>query len=248
MNLGLKLAVVAGFATVLSFRGGGEGEPLAASSEATAVPTTPPDTSAAPAPRADLQTKAEVRPTAAEDPPSGIEVPGRVPAIPESDGALSVSAPETTRDQAASAFAAEVLRLSSEADEVDRLWLTYKNKCGVQVGRQYGFGREWFSVFDRATEQTINAPGCDDLGRRLRLAGEAVGRAIHKARTTARQAFLDPATENGMLRWHALHWPQFDHEDDKPRGRAEQKASSVPARSADGGAAAQRRETSAGPP
>ncbi|HEY6552122.1 MAG TPA: hypothetical protein VI669_02150 [Vicinamibacteria bacterium] len=227
MNLGFKLAVVAGFATVLGFRGGTGDEPLAASSLAAAVPTPPPDPSPANARPADLQTRVARTPV---DSPADATI-GRPPEMPLSDGVLSAVAPETTRDEAAGSFAAEVLRLSSEADEVDRLWLVYKVRCGVRVGRQYPFGREWFSIFDRAAEQTITGPGCDEVHRRVRQHGEKVGRSIEKARTTAHQAFLDRATENGMLRWHALHWPQFDDEEAKPRRRDERRISSAPARS-----------------
>jgi hypothetical protein len=247
MNLGLKLAVVAGFATVLSFRVGSGDEPLAASSKVTAVPTTPTDQSATSASPADLRTQPATPPTPAERARLSNESIGRMPAVAQNDGVLSAAAPETTRDQAASSFAAEVARLSSQADELDQLWQEYKDKCGVRVGRQYAFGREWFSVFDRAAEQTIDAPGCDDTGRRLRQGGEKVGRDIHKARTAAQQAFLDRATENGMLRWHALHWPQFDDEDAKPRRPDGRKAPPL-SPSADTQPAPQRRRSDAATP
>jgi hypothetical protein len=211
MNLGFKLAVVAGFATVLGYRGGTAFDPLAASAH-----------------QADSQTRVAPIPVESSAAPSTAQPPE----TPPSDGVLSAVAPETTRDEAAGSFAAEVRRLSSEADEVDQLWRVYKVRCGVRVGRQYPFGREWFSIFDRAAEQTIAAPGCDEEHRRVRQQGEKVGRGIERARTAAHQAFLDRATENGMLRWHALHWPQFD-DDAEPRRRDEQKPYSTPARSAE---------------
>ena len=216
MSLGLKKAVVAGFATVFSFTGGGGDEPVTAGSVATAVPPTAADTSNTSAPRVDSRTQAAVQPPPLEILPPASGNPGAPSGVRLNNGVLSDAPPETTRDQAASSFAAEVLRLSSEADKVDDLWQVYKDKCRVQVGRQYAFGREWFSVIDRAAAQTVGGQGCDDLLRRLRQAGENLGREIQQARTAARQAFLDRGTENGMLRWHALHWPQFDDEDGKP--------------------------------
>jgi hypothetical protein len=100
-----------------------------------------------------------------------------------------------------------VIRLSAEADAVDRLWQVYRSECGVRVGRQYDFGREWFSLWDHAAEPTIDAPGCADLLWRILRDGENVRRELLRARGTAQQATLDQGTEIGMLRWHALQWP-----------------------------------------
>jgi hypothetical protein len=102
-----------------------------------------------------------------------------------------------------------VIRLSRDADAIDRLWLIYKAECGVRVGRQYAFGREWFAIWDRAAQPTIDARNCSDVLWRLLQGGESVRRDLGRARATARAA-LDPGTEIGMLRWHALEWPQLE--------------------------------------
>jgi hypothetical protein len=107
------------------------------------------------------------------------------------------------QDLAASSFAVDVLRLSSQADGVDLLWQAYKEECGVRVRRRYDFGREWFSIWDRAAEPTIDAPGCGAMLGRLWQAGEKVRRGLMRTRA---RAHLSPGTEIGMLRWHALQW------------------------------------------
>jgi hypothetical protein len=111
--------------------------------------------------------------------------------------------PKASQD-AATAFAAEIVRLSAAADAIDRLWHDYKAECGVRVGRQYDFGREWFSIWDRSAEATIDAPRCGDLLWRLMQEGETVRRDLLRARAAQD---LDHGTEIGMLRWHALQWP-----------------------------------------
>jgi hypothetical protein len=218
MNLALKVAIVSGFVTAFVFRGGGTEERPAAASE----PATPRPTTALEAPVA--------------SPARGIsEAPSHAPVAPPNptNAAVPVEIPETSQDLAASAFSTEVLRLSAEADEVDALWNSYKEKCGVRVSRHYDFGREWFSIWDRAAEASIDTPGCGEDLRRLRQAGEKVGRDILKARAMARQGLLDRGTEIGMLRWNAVQWLQF--EEDVPR-RSPRPASSpapAPTRSAD---------------
>ena len=116
---------------------------------------------------------------------------------------------QATQDLAAKAFATEVIRLSREADALDRLWLVYKAECGVRVSRQYEFGREWFALWDRAAQPTIDARGCSDVLWRLLQGGDTVRRDLTRARTAAHAA-LDSGTEIGMLRWHALQWPQLE--------------------------------------
>jgi hypothetical protein len=167
MNLSLKLVIVSGFVTALTFQGGRGAPPPAAA--------------------------------------SGPVAPASATRLREA------SAPsEALQNLAASAFALEVIRLSAKADGVDRLWQVYKKRCGVRVGRRYDFGREWFSIWDRAGEAAIDAPGCADVPWRLRHAGESVLGDLRKARVAAREAALGPGTEVGMLRWHALQWPQAE--------------------------------------
>jgi hypothetical protein len=110
------------------------------------------------------------------------------------------------QDLAAKNFAVEVVRLSAEADAVDRLWHVYKAECGVRVGRQYDYGREWFALWDRAAEPSVEARGCSEILWRLLRDGEGVRRDLTRARANAKDR-LDPGTEVGMLRWHSLQWP-----------------------------------------
>lgn len=110
------------------------------------------------------------------------------------------------QDLAAKNFAVEVVRLSAEADAVDRLWHVYKAECGVRVSRQYDYGREWFALWDRAAEPTVEARGCSEILWRLLRNGENVRRDLTRARATAKNV-VDPGTEVGMLRWHSLQWP-----------------------------------------
>ena len=213
MNLRLKLSMVAGFGTVLVLHFSGAQQQRAAAAEpgTPAVRTASPDAPAPRAPHPASRTPSEgsaVQPTPAESVPS--------------------ATPETVQDLAASSFASAVLRLSGEADDLDRLWTDYKQECGVRVARQYDFGREWFSIWDRAAEATINAPACGDALRRLRQAGDKLGREILKARAAAHQAALNPGTEIGMLRWHALQWPQFEDEQPPSLRRGAVSASTRP--------------------
>jgi hypothetical protein len=195
MNLALKVAVVSGFVAAFVFHGDGVEQRGAVASE--------------PRPRA-------VAPGSPDAVATGAQ--GSAPSTPL--GAPQAPVPsETVPKQAASSFADEVLRLSAEADRVDRLWLGYKGGCGVRVSREYDFGREWFAVWDRAADPTIDAPRCGDVLRRIREVGDKVGRDILKARAAAHQAGLDRGTEIGMLRWHALHWPQFEEEYPEPSRR-----------------------------
>jgi hypothetical protein len=190
MNLGLKLAIPSAFVAVLIFLGEG----VEQRRESVSEPDSPPS------------------PTAFSD----AATPSGPPAIPPKADERAPSA--VSPPSAATSFAAEVLRLSAEADDVDRLWQAYKEECGVRVSRQYDFGREWFSIWDRAAEPNINAPGCSDLLGRLRQAGEKIRRDVQRARASSHQA---RGTEIGMLRWHALQWPQLEEaSSERPRRSA----------------------------
>ena len=125
------------------------------------------------------------------------------PAIPRLAGALPSSSPQ---DVAARAFAADVVRLSGEADGVDRLWRAYKAECGVREGRQYDFGRAWFALWDRSAEPTVVSPVCSGILWRLLQSGEGVRRELLEARAVAKRAALPTGTEIGMLRWNGLQW------------------------------------------
>ena len=119
-------------------------------------------------------------------------------------GELPSSSPQ---DVAARAFAADVVRLSGEADGVDRLWRAYKADCGVRERRQYDFGRAWFALWDRSAEPTVASPACSGILWRLLESGEGVRRELLEARAAAKRAELPPGTEIGMLRWNGLQWP-----------------------------------------
>ena len=103
-------------------------------------------------------------------------------------------------------FVSEVVRLSAEADVVDRLWSNYKHSCGVRVGARYDFGREWFALWDRAARATVASPVCAEMQWRVLEAGDATRSNLLRARALARRALLPPATEVGVLRWHGLEW------------------------------------------
>jgi hypothetical protein len=211
VNLAFKVAIVSSFVTAVVLHDGGADRPLAASESAISAATTP--AQEAPATEA---------PHIASQPPVKAAAVSPNPTNP----ALLGEIPETSQDVAASAFSAEVLRLSAEADQVDGLWLAYKQTCGVRISRHYDFGREWFSIWDRAAEATVDSPVCSEGLRHVRQAGEIVGREILKARATARQGLLNRGTEVGMLRWNALQWPQF--EEDGARRPSRAAASSLP--------------------
>ena len=106
----------------------------------------------------------------------------------------------------AAAFGAEMTRLSVEADAVDRLWQGFKTQCGVQMHDEYGFGREWFSIWDLKAEATVESAPCRDMLRGVVLAGKNVRRDLLRARKAAQRATLDRGTEVGLLRWHGLEW------------------------------------------
>jgi hypothetical protein len=220
LNLALKVAIVSSFVTAFVLHGGVE-RPVAASEPAVSA-TTPPAQDA-PAPHTAPQTPANG--SAALPNPAGPALLGEIP--------------ETSQDVAASAFSAEVLRLSAEADQVDGVWSTYKQACGVRISRHYDFGREWFSIWDRAAEATVDSSSCSEGLRRVRQAGEKVGREILKARATARQGLLNRGTEIGMLRWNALQWPQFEEDGARRPSRAATSAVPPPVRSADAPSARQ---------
>lgn len=207
-DLALKLALFSGFVTALALQGDRGAQRPAVASEPVAAKF--PEASGPSAPRAAPQTPSKAslgrpRPVESVTQPTGSSWPLH-PAVPSHPG-LPAEAPETSQDLAASDFAVEVARLSAEADGVDRFWQVYKAECGVRVGRQYDFGREWFSIWDRAAEATIDAPACSEALWRVLQAGENVRHDLLRARATAQRAVLDPGTEIGTLRWHALQWP-----------------------------------------
>jgi hypothetical protein len=208
MTMALKLTILSGFLVALVFHGEVEQRWVAASQP--------------PAPlAADPVQVAQAKPIE-----TVTATPSPSPATLPSDAPVH----ETSQDMAATSFAGDVLRLSAEADGVDRLWQAYKEKCGVRVSRQYDFGREWFAIWDRAAEPAIDTPGCGDSLARLRQAGDKLGRGLLRSRTTARQAGLDRGTEIGMLRWNGLQWSQFDDDHQRPRRSAlPVSASNMPA-------------------
>jgi hypothetical protein len=207
-NLALKLAVASGFASVLTFQGDQhQPRPAAASLDVLdTIAATAPDAAVMPSPAAVLPQRPRVSSRSVKTPePLPAPRPEEIGRAGDSLVRPSIDPPPAS-PTAATAFAAEMIRLSAQADAVDRLWLVYKAECGVRVGRQYDFGREWFSIWDRAAEPTIDAPGCSDVLWRLLQAGESVRNDLLRARATAQQG-LDRGTEIGMLRWHALQWP-----------------------------------------
>jgi hypothetical protein len=118
-------------------------------------------------------------------------------------------APDMSNDTAggsATAFAGAVVRLSAQAEQVDRVWAAYKQTCQVSVRRRYDYGREWFALWDRGLESALETPACAELMWRVLQAGETVRHELLAARSSAQQSRLAPETEHGMLRWHALEW------------------------------------------
>jgi hypothetical protein len=120
--------------------------------------------------------------------------------------AIAPAPPIADRDEPARAFAAEVVRLSGEADAVDLVWSAYKSNCQVAVGRAYDYGREWFAVWDQAVDARASSAECAQLMQRLLETGERVRRGLASAREAASRANLPPETVHGMLRWHGLAW------------------------------------------
>ena len=114
------------------------------------------------------------------------------------------------QDVAAQRFAADMMRLSTEADAVDRLWSGYKAHCGARGGRRHDFGREWFALWDRPLAPTVASPACGELLSGLLQSGESVRRQLRETRAGAQRAALGPGTEVGMLRWHSLQWSRAD--------------------------------------
>ena len=163
-------------------------------------------------------TAAEPRPYAAVDPtdgslsasPEGTQAPPATepPQTPPQvePNAIAPPPPIADRDEQARAFAAEVVRLSGEADAVDLVWSAYKSNCQVAVGRAYDYGREWFAVWDQAVDARASSAECAQLMQRLLETGERVRRGLASAREAALRANLPPETVHGMLRWHGLEW------------------------------------------
>jgi hypothetical protein len=129
-----------------------------------------------------------------------------------SSSALEEAAPtagpveSNDRDDAAHAFAIAVLRMSAEADAIDRVWRTYGRDCQVSVGRSYDFGREWFAIWDQAVQPRVTSAECAALLQWLADKGEALRHDLAAAQNGARRARLPEETVEGMLRWHSLEW------------------------------------------
>ena len=109
-------------------------------------------------------------------------------------------------DSSAGTFGAEITRLAVAADAVDVLWKGFKAQCRVQMHDEYGFGREWFAIWDQKAEASVESAACRDMLRGVVLAGKNVRRDLLRARKAAQRATLDRGTEVGLLRWHGLEW------------------------------------------
>jgi hypothetical protein len=216
MNLGLKLAIPSAMVASLVFFGGAFEQRRSAASEA-ADPAGAATAPSAAAPSATSTPfsgllESEELPKPDQSLPTPPPPAARAASLP-GNLALPVDGPDPRPDLAATSFAADLVRVSAEADGVDRLWQAYRDRCGVRVSRQYDFGREWFSIWDRAAEPTMGTTGCADALERVRQAGEKVRRGLLRARAAGHQA---RGTEVGMLRWQGLQWPQLE-EDNRPR-------------------------------
>ena len=165
-------------------------------------------------PRLPVAVRAPSRPF---DPPG----PARPPLPDEPPEAETVDAgPSSAREEApaqaageridfedeAHAFATAVLRLSAEADAIDRVWRAYGSGCQVSVGRSYDFGREWFALWDQAIESRATSAECAEMLQWLVDHGETLRRDLASALSQARRARLPAETVEGMLRWHSLEW------------------------------------------
>lgn len=105
-------------------------------------------------------------------------------------------------------FTRTVLRLAGESDHIDRLWWVYKGYCGVSVGASYGFGREWFALWDRAAVSARESPVCAEVLWQVLGRGEGVRRDLIEARRRARRTCLPLTLEMAILRGNRLEWAQ----------------------------------------
>lgn len=114
--------------------------------------------------------------------------------------------PQDQVDGASRDLAAKVVRLSSRADAVDRLWQVYRARCAPGTTKGYEFGREWFGLWDRAFVSTTGDAGCAALLQRVVVDGGGVLMELTAAAALARHAGVSPLTIHGMVRWNGLEW------------------------------------------
>lgn len=105
-------------------------------------------------------------------------------------------------------FTRTVLRLAAESDPIDRLRWVFKRSCGVSVVVRYGFGREWFALWDRAAVSMRESPVCAVVLWQVLGRGAGVRRDLVEARRRARRTCLSPAMEIAILRGNPLEWAQ----------------------------------------
>jgi hypothetical protein len=109
-------------------------------------------------------------------------------------------------EEGAHAFATAVMRISAEADAIDRVWRAYGSGCQASVGRSYDFGREWFALWDQAIEARGTSAECAEMLQWLVDHGETLRGGLTSALVEARRAGVPEETVEGMLRWHSLEW------------------------------------------
>jgi len=103
-------------------------------------------------------------------------------------------------------FAAEIQRLSGQAEAVDRVWNVYRGGCQPEVRMGYDFGREWFALWDRAFASRSNDAACGELLQRVAAEGGPILMGLTAAASAARRSQVPVATIQGMVRWHGLEW------------------------------------------
>jgi len=128
--------------------------------------------------------------------PTPTPSPDPRPDRPVSDGAAG----------AARAFAAEISRLSTRADAVDRVWQVYRARCQPEAVKGYDFGREWFALWDRSLVPTPKDAGCGNLLQQVVAEGGTVLMSLTAADSLARHSGVSTATIHGTVRWNGLEW------------------------------------------
>lgn len=151
-----------------------------------------------------------------EPSPSPSPSPSPMPTATATPGPTATPSPDprpdspgTPRDQvdgASRTFATEVVRLSAQADAVDRFWQVYRARCDPGTSKGYEFGREWFGLWDRALVPTSGDAGCAALLQRVVVEGGGVLMELTAADALARHAGVSALTIHGMVRWNGLEW------------------------------------------
>jgi hypothetical protein len=99
-----------------------------------------------------------------------------------------------------------VVRLSAQADAVDRLWQAYRSRCQPEEIGRYQFGRPWFALWDRVLVPRPRDTGCGQLLQRVVVEGGVVLAGLASVDSVARHAGVPAVTIHGTVRWNGLEW------------------------------------------